>query len=262
MRLTSPMEENTFLNGGGYDYRENIILTVLCAGREPIVGAMWFVYVLLFSLMGFSIISFICKKTTKSKNAYNGYRLLVFSLLQLFSCLLTNQFQITIPRCSNVFSTMLLIYIGQQINQTWKWKFDNGYIALACAILVYQGTLLMGNGSVGLNKNVYSDMMQLTIGSVAALYLLCYISKKIGNTAIGKCLCYLGTESFYIMCLHIVGFHLCTMALNYIGIMEGGGSAGMTPMLDYWWLLFIYFFFGISAPLVLIRSWRRMLKFV
>ena len=143
MRLISPMEDNALLNGGD-DYMGNIILTVLCAGREPIVGAMWFVYVLLFSLMGFSIISFICKKITKSQNAYNGYRLLVFSLLQLFSCLLTNQFEITIPRCSNVFSTMLLMYIGQQINQKWKWKFDNGYIALVCAILVYQGTLLMG----------------------------------------------------------------------------------------------------------------------
>lgn len=36
--------------------------TLLCAGREPIMGAMWFVYALLFALCGYSIISYIVNK--------------------------------------------------------------------------------------------------------------------------------------------------------------------------------------------------------
>ena len=180
---------------------KNILLTIVCAGREPIVGAMWFIYVLLFSLIGFCMVSFICRHLTHTESVYTGTRLVVFTFLQLVSCMLTKQFGLTIPRCSNVFSVMLLIFIGQQIFQKYKIQFDNGYLAIISAIFVYQGSLLMGNGMVNLNVNDYSDMMQLTIGSLASLYFLGYISKKIENYMIGIWLNYLGKESFYIMSL-------------------------------------------------------------
>lgn len=44
------------------DYVKGVVLTLLCAGREPIVGAMWFVYVLLFALCGYSLITVFVKK--------------------------------------------------------------------------------------------------------------------------------------------------------------------------------------------------------
>ena len=44
------------------EYGIGIIKTLLCAGREPIMGAMWFVYALLFALCGYSIICFIVNK--------------------------------------------------------------------------------------------------------------------------------------------------------------------------------------------------------
>ena len=138
------------------------------------------------------------------------------------------------------------------------WKFDNGYVALVCAVFVYQGTLLMGNGSVSMNENSYNDMMQLTIGSVAALYVLSYIGQKIENGWVGRLLGYLGAESFYIMCLHIVGFHLCTECLNLIGIIDGGRSAGMTPKINSVLLLFTYFIFGIITPLFIMTLWRKV----
>lgn len=245
---------------GRTEFVKNIALVIVCAGREPIVGAMWFVYVLLFSLVGFAIVSYLCKKIAKNDRSYEGIRFLVFTLFQMSSCLLTNQFGFTIPRCNNVLSAMLLIYIGQQIYQRLQWKFNNGYVALVCAVFVYQGTLFMGNGSVSFNENGYNDMMQLTIGSVAALYALSYIGRKIENCCVGKLLGYLGSESFYIMCLHIVGFHLCTECLNLIGIIDGGRSAGMTPIVEQFWVLIIYFVFGIVTSLMMMVLWRRIWK--
>lgn len=44
------------------DILKQEILTFCMAGREPILGAMWFVYALLISLCGYSIVSWIHKK--------------------------------------------------------------------------------------------------------------------------------------------------------------------------------------------------------
>ena len=241
---------------------KNILLTIVCAGREPIVGAMWFIYVLLFSLIGFCMVSFICRHLTHTESVYTGTRLVVFTFLQLVSCMLTKQFGLTIPRCSNVFSVMLLIFIGQQIFQKYKIQFDNGYLAIISAIFVYQGSLLMGNGMVNLNVNDYSDMMQLTIGSLASLYFLGYISKKIENYMIGIWLNYLGKESFYIMSLHFIGFHLCTEFLIYCKIIGEGKGDGTTPFIDNVLLLLVYFAFGIMVPLLIMSLWRKCWKII
>lgn len=44
------------------EYAIGIAKTLLCAGREPIMGAMWFVYALLFALCGYSIVIYIVNK--------------------------------------------------------------------------------------------------------------------------------------------------------------------------------------------------------
>ena len=46
------------------EYAIGIAKTLLCAGREPIMGAMWFVYALLFALCGYSIVIYIAVSYT------------------------------------------------------------------------------------------------------------------------------------------------------------------------------------------------------
>lgn len=66
------------------EYGIGIIKTLLCAGREPIMGAMWFVYALLFALCGYSIICFIVNKCkwggTSSHLSYWRYKSFLVSL--------------------------------------------------------------------------------------------------------------------------------------------------------------------------------------
>ena len=67
---------NVMLNIGFYDTATNyggkymdywgvgqfvkeLVLVFLFAGREPILGAMWFVYVLLLAMIGLSVVSWI-----------------------------------------------------------------------------------------------------------------------------------------------------------------------------------------------------------
>ena len=55
------------------EYAIGIAKTLLCAGREPIMGAMWFVYALLFALCGYSIITYVvnkCKWGGVQRSAY------------------------------------------------------------------------------------------------------------------------------------------------------------------------------------------------
>ena len=49
------------------EFEKNIFMAIIFAGREPILGAMWFVYVLFMALCGLSVISFIIKKAFITK---------------------------------------------------------------------------------------------------------------------------------------------------------------------------------------------------
>ncbi len=150
---------------------------------------------------------------------------------------------------------MLLLYIGQQINGQWYVKFDNPFVFAAALIVVYESSKLTGR--VGLNHNSYNDVLQLTVGSTCALYAVCFLSKKIEKTFIGKLLEICGRESFYIMGLHIISFHICTELLLRLGVINEGLARLMTPSLESnVILLFVYVFFGMVIPVLIINGIR------
>ena len=46
---------------------KELVLVFLFAGREPILGAMWFVYVLLLAMIGLSVVSWILSRWITDK---------------------------------------------------------------------------------------------------------------------------------------------------------------------------------------------------
>lgn len=231
------------------EYIVGVVKTVLCAGREPLMGAMWFVYVLLFGLCGYSLLSWCLKNLTNTEKQYEGSRLVAVLVLQIVSCIATNVFGFTIPRFSNAISVMLLLWVGQQMNNRWKLEFNNGWICVACALIVYQCSVLLENGGyIGLNHNDFRDVLQLTVGSASALYVVCYFSKRLDRSLVGKWIGKCGKESFYIMGLHIIGFRICTLILITLGVVDGGLAELMTPRLDSLMLLFVYTLAGVILP--------------
>ena len=250
--------EKIIAEWGLKEYVIGVIKTLLCAGREPIMGAMWFVYALLFALCGYSIITY-----TVNKCKLREYIVpLILLFLQITSCIATNIYGITIPRFSNAISVMLLLYIGQQLNGRLKVKFDNPYLFVAAILVVYESSLLIG--PMGLNHNGYKDVLQLTIGSTAALYAVCFISKKLEKLhMVNKVLELCGRESFYIMGLHIVGFKLCTMLLMILGIVDGKLEYLMTPKLENnVILLIVYTLCGLFFPVAFMHGFRRLKSFI
>ena len=83
---------------------KELLLAVCLAGREPILGAMWFVYVLFMALCGFSLISWMVKKAFKDEQQYEWARLIILLGLCMLSCTASRLFDFTIPRFSNVIT--------------------------------------------------------------------------------------------------------------------------------------------------------------
>ena len=236
------------------DTISHIIQSICFAGREPILGAMWFVYVLLLAFIGYTFVSCIIYKITKGNELrYEIYRAIVLFVLCAISSTLSEEFGIMIPRCSNTITAMWLIHLGYILKNIIKCKFDNKYIALISIIIVYH--IAVNVGAVSLNVNKYQDATMLTISSVSALYFICWFSRKIENKSVGKFLNKCGEESFHIMALHLVGFKLGIELLNMCGanIM----IASQMPLLGKNYLfVIILFLFGVLFPICFIWVFR------
>ncbi len=234
---------------------KELLLAVCLAGREPILGAMWFVYVLFMALCGFSIISWMVKKAFKDEQQYEWVRLIILLGLCMLSCTASRLFDFTIPRFSNVITAMWLIYCGCKLKNQFHWSFTNPYICCLSAMILYHSATLWGG--VSLNGNNYRDTMILTTTSVSAMYVICFFSKKLEGRWAGAFLSQCGKDSFYIMGLHFIGFKVCTLFLNGLGFNEKL-SALTAPAGNSIGLLLAYLTFGMLFPLAFMWAFRKV----
>jgi fucose 4-O-acetylase-like acetyltransferase len=237
------------------DTLKGIVLVILGGGREPIVGPLWFVYVLFFALMFYSLVSYLTRKIFKDDKQYEFARLLVLLSATAASCVLTQKFGVFIPRVMNSISFALLIYIGNQMYQRFKIQFNNPYVFVALLIVLYQYFVIYGVSNIGTNN--YNDICYLVITTVAATYVLCFIGVKITDTVIGKILAFCGNDSFYIMALHFIGFKIGTIAYNLITGSDEPFNY-LTPSVSNVGMLFYYFAWGICFPLAFMWIFRQL----
>ncbi len=165
------------------DLFKNIIMSVAFAGREQLLGAMWFVYVLFLSLCVLSLVSYVSDKI--STDGTHSYELVRFAILIIFavvSCTFSNVLGNNIPRFNNVFTAVFLIYVGMMIKQHYKVKFDNGFVAGICVLIIWHIATTKGNVSIA--ANVIPNLISLLGSSCAALYVTCYLSKKISKNVV------------------------------------------------------------------------------
>lgn len=237
------------------DFVKQTVLAICLGGREPILGAMWFVYVLFMALIGLSVISWGIKKLTNNDRQYEWVRFIVLLAMCMAAGILSNKYGLTIRRFSNTFTAMLLILIGNVMYQRMKLAFDNGYVAIVCVLIAFEVACMLGG--VALNGNEYTDILQLTIAAPAVLYLIMYIGKHIEKNTVGKFFAYVGNNSFHVMALHFIGFKLCTIVL--LSVKFGGGNVSdLTPNIgDNALLLLLYALFGIGFPILFMSGFRK-----
>ena len=141
---------------GIMDFAKNIAAAVFFAGREPILGAMWFVYVLFMALCGLSLISYLLKKVVRDDNRYEYVRFIILLTLTILSCTATNLYDFTIHRGNNTITAIWLIYLGMFIIQKWHITFNNKFMALISLLLAWHTVTLFGG--VSLNDNKYHQL--------------------------------------------------------------------------------------------------------
>lgn len=237
------------------DTIKNVVMAVLFAGREPILGAMWFVYVLLLALVGYSLLSYVVKRLSIICKDFEAIRTIALLILCIISCTLSQKPDFMIPRFSNTITAIWLLHLGFLLKNVVRLNFDNKYLALATALIVYH--LTVNVGGMDLNRNEYRDVGYLSLMSISALYAICYVSKKFENSIAGSFLDKIGKDSFHIMALQFVGFKCCALLLMLIGI-----NANVALLCPYAgngneWLL-IYFLFGVLIPMVFISLFRKL----
>lgn len=238
------------------DFLKQTLFAICLGGREPIVGAMWFVYVLFMALIGLSIVSWCIKKLVKNDRQYEWVRFITLLAMCMVAGILSNKYGLTIRRFSNTFTAMLLIYVGKTMYQKMKLAFDNGYLAIVCGLIAFEVACMLGG--VALNGNEYKDILQLLVAAPAVLYIIMYIGKHIEHHAIGKAIAYIGNNSFYVMALHFVGFKLCTLTLQGAG-MGGANLSDLTPGVgSNVLLLLLYAIYGVVFPLVFMWGFRKI----
>ena len=233
------------------DIVKKVIGALLFAGREPIVSPLWFAYVLCLALIGYSLITFFSQKIWKDK--YPLARACICLVLSTASSVLSNQFDWTLNRFSNTLVVLTLLCCGQYLFQVKKVKFDSLPVFLCAIILSWQNFIF--NGNILLNDNKFHDLFHIVIGSTCALYVICFLSKKIEDTLLGKGIQVIGKKSFYIMGLHLLAFKAITCILH-----ESDASvslARLTPLTDNNVLLIaIYLIAGVGLPVLFAYLWE------
>lgn len=235
------------------EYVLKIIEAVFMAGREPILGAMWFAYVLFLALCYVCIVTFVIKHFFGNNNKKFEFIRAIFLMAGcvLFS-FLTEIFDYTIPRFNNVFTAAWLIYVGMLVNQKIKVKFDNKYLFFLSLMIFYSYAVL--HGKIHMNRNDFGDIGTLTLSALSALYIVAFISKNIKGTA-GKVLSMIGRDSFYIMALHFMAFKICSLILNMFG---GDYNPALLEAPAYNIFLYLYYAVGgVFMPLLFIHIWRK-----
>lgn len=235
------------------------ILKVICAGGsgELTMGAMWFLYTLLYSFVGILVVYSLLSIITRDAVKRSQWTTVILMLIAVVSCVLSQNYNITFSRFSTAATAMFLIWYGMIINKKWQWEYDQWW-AFILAIVIFIHCILMHRGGMTLAHNRYQDIIMLIAGSSAAIYIWGFIGKKIEHSLAGKFLALMGRESLYLMAFHITGFFICNSLMEALGVFTPLDNKGLYTYFlgNNVWLLLLYVCFGIGTSFAILFTFR------
>lgn len=246
------------------DFAMGVLKALCCAGSgELAMGAMWFLYSLLYAMTGLSLLAWGTKKLVADEKLREKILIIILLTCLIASCILTQVFGFTVSRLNNSITAMALIYLGKKINQDFQWSYNNAFYFII-SLLIFVSVVFLQKAPVKLAKNQYQDILQLCVGGGSLLYIWGFIAKRLVSTWVGRLLALIGRESFYVMALHIVGFFICNSLLEMLGVFQQGDPRGMyTYRMQGDILVFLcYTVFAVGFPLVSVMLFRRIKSIV
>lgn len=234
-----------------------------CGSGELAMGAMWFIYSLIYAFVGMTTLYWLICLSCKNKEKRFHLMTIILLLIASVSCILSQRFGITVSRISISATAMFLIWWGMIINQKFNWKYNKWWV-LVIAFFVFVHCVIMQRGGMTLARNKYQDLILLTVGSTAAIYVWGFIGRKIENSFIGKFLAFLGRESLYLMAFHIIGFFICNSLLVKVGVFTNSDEMGLYTynVGNNFLLLLMYVLFAIGTTFVILYGYRGLRRFI
>lgn len=248
-----------------YDVKQVVVglLKVFAAGGsgELTMGAMWFLYTLLYAFIGLVIIYTFISILTKDNSKRFQWMTIMSIFLAAISCVLSQKYNITISRFSTALTAMFLIWWGMIINKKRQWKYDQWWVFII-AIIIFVHCVLMHKVRMVLAHNCYQDLPMLIVGSTAAIYIWGFIGRKIENNFIGKILALMGRESLYLMAFHIIGFFICNSIMVRLGFFSVSDTKGLYTFVmgNNGWFLLAYVISGVVPSFAIIYTFRSIKK--
>lgn len=225
---------------------------ILCAGSgELVMGAMWFLYTLIYSMIGLSVLAWFVNRFCKNEHRQQWVFFLVLLLGAVFSCIATQKFGFTINRVNIAFTAMFLINVGRLTRQKMNVNYNNIWMLFICITILIQCFILQHLNLV-MAKNLYQDIGWLCMGCFSLIYIYTFIAKHCEKSYFVRIVAKIGRDSFYVMALHILGFFLCNSLLVALGFFEATSEKGLYTFAygSNVALFALYTFMGLALPLL------------
>lgn len=235
-----------------------IIETLLLMGREPLLGAMWFFIVQIISLIGLELIICFSTIVTNKNDKVDKNKLIfiILLILLIISSVLTEKFSLTIPRISIATSVMILIFMGYYMNQILNVKYNSKFFFIISVIAILTNAIF--DGKMLLNTNKIISPITFMISSIAGIYMLGYIAKKIERFKFSKVFSICGRYSFQIMAFHLICFKLANIIVNTCGIENCTTMSELIPNTSNILGFVIYLVVGIVCPILITMLYEKI----
>lgn len=199
-------------NFGVGEVLKEIIKIVLLMGREQLLGAFWYLVMLLMLEIGYWIISYIVHKIFNDREDFRfGFIFLVW----IIGCLLSRH--IAIPRIGSALIGLPFFYIGYL---TKKYQVNLKYTSVTCfaSLIFLIVSVIFGSAAIG-SVTIHDPAFQLLCGCVG-IYLVMSISKRIesNNWKWSLIFDFVGTNTITVMAFHEIGFKLLTTMLCFTAL--------------------------------------------
>lgn len=227
---------------------------ISCAGSgELVMGAMWFLYTLIYSMVGLSVLAWIVNKLCKNEHRQQWIFFFVLLLGAVISCIATQRMGFTINRVNIAFTAMFLINIGRLAKSKLNVNYNNTWMLLICIVLLIQCFVLQREGLV-MAKNSYQDLGWLCLGCFSLIYIYTFIAKNFEKSYFIRTVAKIGKNSFYVMALHVLGLFLCNSMLVALGVFDTASEKGLNTYVygNNFILFVLYTLMGIVVPLLVV----------
>lgn len=223
---------------------------LLCMeSHEELLGGFWFLRVLLFSSIGFSIIDYMLCEWKIHSIKY----LIVFCLLLLFTFIAWYvSMQFWVLDSLFLFFYGCLFFLLGYLYRTYYSKLEvleNRWVNILCIILVIIGAIFVKNAMPAVN--VPQIIPYLIVASAGSLIVF-NIARLIEKKKAASILIYIGRHTMVILALHFLSFKLINLIKIY-GYNLPIKMLSCFPVIEdynkYYWIAYVLV--GICIPLII-----------